>query len=318
MSPAPFAWQSEGMHSPAERITVIGANGFVGSALCHALAERGALVRGVVRRAGAAPALAGVEEMVGDFTDPDTAAEIASGTATVVTTVHPMGSDRATQHEIGVEGTVTLARAAAAAGVTRLIHVSTCAVYDRAPEMGDIDESSPLVPDDADDYAVTKRDADLALANVAGPTRVLVRPPAILGPGPSSVWNSLRPAAMRERETARHAVAKQTFAWVHVTDLASFIADLATGQVPEGPDLAGGPLHGGCTAVNVAAPRATQRDYMEAVTGALGVDPVWDERPAWTAGILAERAHGWGWQPGVALDQALAELVAGVAAAAGD
>jgi nucleoside-diphosphate-sugar epimerase len=303
------------MHSPSERITVIGANGFVGSALCHALNERGASVRAVVRRAGAAPELAGVEEMVADFTEPGAAAEIVAGTVAVVTTVHPMGSDRATQHEIGVQGTTTVARAAAAAGVPRLIHVSTCSVYDRAPEMGDIDESSPVVPDDADDYSVTKRDADLAIAGIAGPTRVLVRPPAILGPGPSSIWNSLRPAAMRDSEKARHAVPAQTFAWVHVSDLASLIADLATGRMIEGSDPATGPVRGGCTEVNVAAPPATLRDYMAAVTGALEVDPVWDERPAWTGRILADRARGWGWQPSVELDQALGELVAGVSAA---
>ena len=86
----------------------------------------------------------------------------------VITTVHPMGSDRATQHRIGVQGTTVLARAAASAGVERLIHISTAAVYDRSPGIGDVDESSALVGDDANDYAVTKRDTDLALADVDG------------------------------------------------------------------------------------------------------------------------------------------------------
>jgi nucleoside-diphosphate-sugar epimerase len=225
-----------------------------------------------------------------------------------------MGSERATQQRIGVEGTLVMARAAAAAGVERLIHISTAAVYDRSPEIGDVGESSALVGDDANDYAVTKRDADLALADVEGITRVLLRPPAILGPGPTSTWNTLRPAAIRDDEQAPRVIADATFAWVHVADLASLAAELASGRVPDGADPAAGPVADACTPLNVAAARATQRDYFEAVTGALGVDPVWEQAPAWTGQILADRAHGWGWTPTVDLAQASEEIVAGLRA----
>jgi hypothetical protein len=62
----------------------------------------------------------------------------------------------------------------------------------------------------------------------------------------------------------------------------------------------------------VAAGPATIRDYLGTVTGALGVDPVWDDHPAWTGQILADRARGWGWSPTVGLDDALAELERGL------
>lgn len=293
-------------------VVVSGANGFVGSRVCEALAGRGAGVRAIVRRPGTAPSLPGVAEVVGDFADPELAAGVVAGARSVVSTVHPMESDRATQHRIGVEGTVLLAQAAAEAGVERLIHVSTASVYDRSPAVGDVDEASSLVADDADDYSVTKRDADIALAGVDGITRVLLRPPAILGSGPSSTWNTLVPAEIRTDERARRAVADRTFAWVHVADLASLVADLATGRVADGTDPASGPVAGACTALNVAAARATQRDYVGAVTAALGVEPVWEQGPAWTGRLLAERAHGWGWAPAVDLSDALAELAAGL------
>lgn len=294
-------------------VVVTGANGFVGSRVCAALADRGATVRAVVRRPGTSPALAGVEERVGDFHDPALAADVVQGADAVVTTVHPMGTDHETQRRVAVEGTPVLARAARAAGVPRLVHISTAAVYDRSPGAGDVDEASPLVTD-ANAYAVTKRDADAALGEVDGLTRVILRPPAILGAGESSIWNSLRPADIRDDEKARHAVPEQSFAWVHVDDLAALAADVAAGRVATSTGPEKGPVEGGCTILNVAAGPATARDYYETVTGALGVEPVWDDAPAWTGRILADRAHGWGWEPAIDLAQALAEIERGLRA----
>ena len=293
-------------------VVVTGANGFVGSRICAALVDRGATVLAVVRRPGTAPALAGVEERVGDFHDPDLAAAVVQGATAVVTTVHPMGTDHETQHRIAVEGTPVLARAARDAGVPRLVHISTAAVYDRSPGVGDVDEASPLVADDANAYAVTKRNTDAALGQVDGFTRVILRPPAILGAGESSIWNSLRPAEIRDDEKARHAVPGQSFAWVHVDDLAALAAEVASGRVTGSTDPGRGPVEGACTVVNAAAGPATARDYYETVAEALGVEPVWDDAPAWTGRILAERARGWGWAPSVDLGQALAEIREGL------
>lgn len=296
-------------------VVVTGANGLVGAHTCAALAARGATVRAVVRRGGAAPPAPGVEERVGDFTDASFAAEVLAGADAAVTTVHPMGSDRATQERIGVAGTTTFARAAVAAGVERLVHVSTASVYDRSPGVGDVDESARPVPDDGADYAVTKRDTDRALEALDGPgapTRVLVRPPVILGPGETSLWNTLRPADVRDRAQARRFHPDLTFAWVHVDDLAALLADLATGAVPASDDAARGPVPGSCTVVNAAAGASTFRAYAETVTSALGVDPVWEDGPAWTGRVVSDRARAWGWVPAVDLDRAFAELRAGL------
>lgn len=291
---------------------VTGANGFVGSRLCAALSTHGATVRAVVRRAGTAPALAGVEERVGEFHDPEFAGRVVSSASAVVTTAHPMGDDLETQRRVGVEGTAAVARAARDAGVGRLVHVSTAAVYDRSPGVGDVDEDSALAPDSGNAYAMTKRDADLALAEIDGITRILVRPPAILGAGESSIWNSLRPASIRDDESERHAVPGQTFSWVHVDDLVALIADLATGRVETAADPASGPIAGGCTPVNVCAGSAKVRDYFETVAHAVGVEPIWEDRPAWTGTIVSTRARGWGWEQTVDFTQAMAELDAGL------
>src|SRR3954451_22833072 len=90
-------------------VVVTGANGFVGAGVCRRLIQRRASVRAVVRRAGTAPALDGVEERVGNFGEAASAAEVVAGADAVVTTVHPMGSDRRTQERVGVEATRTFA-----------------------------------------------------------------------------------------------------------------------------------------------------------------------------------------------------------------
>src|SRR3712207_1436883 len=134
-----------------------------------------------------------------------------------------MGSSREVQHRVAVEGTPVLARAARDAGVARLVHLSTAGVYDRSPGVGDVTEDGPFLPEGSGDYADTKNATDAALAQVGGLTTVLVRPPAILGAGETSVWNTLRPREVRRGE--RRANPAQTWAWVHVDDLAALIAD---------------------------------------------------------------------------------------------
>ncbi|WP_347056913.1 NAD(P)-dependent oxidoreductase [Blastococcus sp. HT6-30] len=298
------------MTTPSPVVVVTGANGLVGTAVCRALVERSARVRAVVRREGSAPAFDGVTEHVGDFADEGFAREVSRGADAVVTTVHPMGSPREVQHRVAVEGTPVLARAARDAGVARLVHVSTAGVYDRSAGVGDVAEDGALLPEGSGDYPDTKNATDAALAEVGGLTTVLVRPPAIMGAGETSVWNALRPQQIRDGD--RRANPAQTWPWVHVEDLADLIADLATGAVPAGDDAARGPVAGGTTAVIVAGEPATWRDYLGTVTEALGVEPEWTDEPAWTGQLRTDRARGWGWAPRVSLAQAMDELRRGL------
>jgi 2-alkyl-3-oxoalkanoate reductase len=295
-------------HGRGPVVVVTGANGLVGARVADALVRRGATVRAVVRRAGTAPRLDGLEEQVGEFGDAAFAARVLEGADALVTTVHPMGSDLETQHRVGVEDTARMVGVARDVGVDRVVHLSTCAVYALPEGDVDIDESSPLVGDDADVYPLTKRDTDAAIGAVDGITRVVVRPPAILGAGDTSVWNTLRPRHVRDDERARHEVARRTFRWVHVEDLAALVADVASGAIGSGEDAADGPVAGGCTVVDVAGEPATNEDYLGAVTRALGVEPVWEDGPAWTGQIRTERARGWGWSPRVSKADAFAEL----------
>ncbi len=291
-------------------VVVTGANGLVGTAVCRALVERSAQVRAVVRRAGSALALEGVTEHVGEFADEGLAREVTHGADAVVTTVHPMGASRDVQHRVGVEGTPVLARAARDAGVARLVHVSTAGVYDRSAGVGDVAEDGALLPEGSGDYPDTKNATDAALAQVGGLTTVLVRPPAIIGAGDTSIWNTLRPQEVLGGE--RRANPAQTWPWVHVDDLAALLADVASGAVATADDPERGPVAGGTTPVIVAGEPATWRDYLGTVTDALGVAPEWTDEPAWTGQLLTDRARRWGWVPRVSLAQAMDELRRGL------
>jgi nucleoside-diphosphate-sugar epimerase len=211
---------------------------------------------------------------------------------------------------VGVEGTPVLARAARDAGVARLVHVSTAGVYDRSAGVGDVAEDGALLPEGSGDYPDTKNATDAALAQVGGITTVLVRPPAIMGAGDTSVWNTLRPRAIRDGD--RRANPAQTWAWVHVADLAALIADVATGAVATADDPGRGPVAGGTTPVIVAGEPATSRDYLGTVTDALGVAPEWTDAPVWTGQLRNDRARRWGWAPRVSLARAMEELRQGL------
>lgn len=299
------------MADPPPVVVVTGANGLVGAAVCRALVERSAQVRAVVRREGSAPVLDGATEHVGDFADEDVARSVTQGADAVVTTVHPMQSSREVQHRVGAEGTSVIARAARDAGVARLVHVSTAGVYALTPGVGDVAENGALLPDGSGDYPDTKNATDAALARIDGLTTVLVRPPAILGAGETSVWNTLRPKAVLGG--ARRENPARTWSWVHVDDLAAFLADVATGAVATAEDPGRGPVEGATTPVIVAGEPATWRDYLGTVTDALGVEPEWTDEPVWTGRLLTDRARGWGWQPRVDLAAALDELRQGLA-----
>ncbi|WP_203567478.1 NAD-dependent epimerase/dehydratase family protein [Aestuariimicrobium ganziense] len=297
------------MNSPL--VVVTGANGLVGSRVCAALTERGARVRAIVRRPGTAPG--GTDEVVGDFHDPDIAARACEGATAVVNTVHPMSDDQEHLQATAVGWAATLASAARDAGVERFVHTSTTGVYRRESDTGDVDEDSPLVDDDANAYAVTKRDTDAALAEVDGLTRVIVRPTAILGAGETSVWNTLRPAQIGGDDVAgRTDDPTRTFGWVHVDDLAALLADLATGRIALADDPGRGPVEGELTIANAVSGNVRIRDYLEPIAEALGVEPVWEQRGGFTQKLLAERARTWGWQPRVTFQQAMDELLAGL------
>lgn len=195
------------------KILVTGASGFVGSATCAWLVAQGLAVVGAVRQLPTRP-LAGVDyRSVGDLDAGTDWRDTLAGVDAVVhcaARVHVMRETAtdplAAFRSANVAGTEQLARQAAAAGVKRLVFISSIKVNgeETAPPLpnplprgerelaisltrgtrGNFREDDAPAPQDS--YGQTKWEAEAMLARVAQETGlevVVVRPPLVYGPG---------------------------------------------------------------------------------------------------------------------------------------
>jgi nucleoside-diphosphate-sugar epimerase len=175
------------------KVLVTGANGFVGQAVLLRLNGMGGFTAiGSVRRAamladGGAP-LAAVGELSAQT---DWSAALAGAQAVVHTAarVHVMQEAAADPlaefRRVNVQGTLNLARQAAAAGVRRFVFVSSIKTNGEATQPG-----FPFTADDApapvDAYGISKMEAEQGLLAVSAQTGmevVIIRPPVVYGPG---------------------------------------------------------------------------------------------------------------------------------------
>lgn len=168
-------------------LAVTGAGGFIGLRLVERALAEGLRVRGLDLSPEAARLAreAGAEVIVGDITDPSAAAALCAGADALVHTAALAEEDGvpADYWRVNVAGTRTVAEAARAAGVRRLVHLSSVMVYGfrYAP---DIAEDGPL-RGDGNIYCDTKRLSEIALRGIHEPGRtevVIVRPGDVYGP----------------------------------------------------------------------------------------------------------------------------------------
>lgn len=164
------------------RILVTGAAGFIGAGLCPVLAERGHQVVAGLRRAGAAPA--GAEPLVlGEIGPPTDWTRALSGVDIIVHLAQRAhaGPD-AKLLAAEPEATAALAHAAAAAGVKRLVLLSSIKAMGEATPAGrPFRADHEPHPEDA--YGRAKLTSERAAAGVSGVELVVIRPPLVYGPG---------------------------------------------------------------------------------------------------------------------------------------
>lgn len=189
------------------RAVVTGATGFLGGHLARRLAADGWSVFGLGRDvvAGAALAAAGVpfvrHDLAADGADDALAdigrtADVVFHCAALSTPFGPAAAFRAAN----VDGTAAVIAACRAAGVGRLVHVSSPSVSFRWTDRPNVREGDPL-PRPATRYAASKRAAEglVAAAVAGGLDAVVLRPRALIGPGDTSVLPRIVAALERGR-----------------------------------------------------------------------------------------------------------------------
>lgn len=178
------------------RILVTGATGFVGKAVCAQLQNHGVVVRAALRKKSTvidAPRDEPWDEqaVIGDIsgaTDWRQALSGVDGVVHLAAKVHVMTPTAESLDEfrqVNVEGTRRLAESVAAAGIKRLVFLSTIKVNGEATVPGQ--PFTPLsVPRPLDPYARSKAAAEEAVSKVGtltGMETVILRTPLIYGVG---------------------------------------------------------------------------------------------------------------------------------------
>jgi len=187
------------------QLLITGATGFVGKAVGEQAMRHGLAVKGALRIRGEVPSC--IEPLVvGEInvaTDWCSALRDVNAVVHLAARVHvmhyteenPLDAFRA----VNVEGTVNLARQAAAAGIKRFVFISSVKVNGESTAPGGaFTESDAPNPQDA--YGQSKHEAEIGLRQIAAETGmevVIIRPPLVYGPGVKANFAALMRAVQR-------------------------------------------------------------------------------------------------------------------------
>lgn len=199
-------------------VAIFGASGFVGRHTVSALAKRGFRIRAAERRpdlAGHLQPMGGVGQIhavQANLRYPDSIRRAVEGARVVVNTVGVLApSGRQTFEAVHVEGAEAVAKAAKAAGVERLIHISAIGAD----------------PKSKANYARTKGEGERAVL-AQFPGAIIVRPSIVFGPE-DQFFNRFAGLARISPFLPLIGGGDAKFQPVYVGDLASAIANAAPG-----------------------------------------------------------------------------------------
>ena len=185
-------------------LLITGLGNFIGQRTAELAIARGMRVRGLANSPSAAQAAAeiGAEVRIGAITEPQTLAQACQGVDIVFhneAITQPSG-DLETFRAVNVTGTVNVARAAQAAGVQALVHLSSVLVYGFNYPDG-ITEAGP-VQGENNPFCQTKIESEVEVLKFNHPPQlgvVVIRAGDIYGPG-AEAWVS-RPLALMQQQS---------------------------------------------------------------------------------------------------------------------
>ncbi|WP_298874548.1 NAD(P)-dependent oxidoreductase [uncultured Microbacterium sp.] len=315
------------------KVLATGSSGFLGRAVVQALQDAGHEVRTLQRRPSG---VAGAEDRLGSVTDADAVASALQGVDGVVHLAAKvsLAGDPAQFRAVNVEGTRTLLDVAAAAGVSRIVHVSSPSVAHAGHALAGVG-AEPADPDAAHgEYARTKAEAELLALSRADSSTALVaiRPHLVWGPGDTQLI--ARVVARARRGTlplldGGTALIDSTYVdnaasgIVAALDRVEAVSGRAYVLTNGEPRPVGDLLAGICLASGVTPPRFSVPAGLAKAAGSL-IERVWAVRPGQDeppmTRFLAEQlstAHWFDqtairrdlrWTPAVSIDEGLRRL----------
>jgi nucleoside-diphosphate-sugar epimerase len=191
-------------------IAVTGGTGFVGTRFIDIAAAAGHELRALTRRRQ--PQQRQVEWVDGSLADSDALRRLVTGCTCVVHIAGVLNARDPADFERGnVEGTLAMLAASTAAGITRFVHVSSLAA--REPKLSR--------------YGASKARAE-ELVERSGLDWVIVRPPAVYGPGDRETLELFRMAKLR----LMLLPPRGRVSVIHVDDLSRLLLALAEVDEP--------------------------------------------------------------------------------------
>jgi nucleoside-diphosphate-sugar epimerase len=266
-------------------ILITGGNGLLGRHLIPALEEAGHRARVLVLPAEDASFLQarGTHVIRGDITEPDTLTGAVAGAEAVMHLAGLMGVWRSVKgyHTVNVIGTENVCRAALAAGVGRVIHVSSWTVYGMA--LGMPAREDFLLKPFREPYAITKAAGDACVQRMIVDEQlpaVIIRPGTFFGP-----TDRLHFKRMADRVAAGRAIivgrGDNALPFVYVTDVVQGLLRALDREEAIG------------NAYNITTDQPlTQQQFLQAVADELGTSPARVHVPyraLYAAGYVAER-----------------------------
>ncbi|MEU2436639.1 NAD-dependent epimerase/dehydratase family protein [Streptomyces rubradiris] len=156
------------------RVLLTGGSGFIGSHVLRQLRAQGLSPRVLTHTAKVDAA----DQVAGDLADPDSLAGVCEGVTTLVHAASLIGGDEQACWAINARGTAALVAEARRAGVRRIVHLSTAAVYGDGSHQGPAEdeiEPAPVSP-----TSVSRLAGERAVRSAGG---TVLRPMFVYGRG---------------------------------------------------------------------------------------------------------------------------------------
>ncbi len=183
-------------------LLITGIGGFIGFRTAELALQKGIRVRGLqhsLKKVQKAQSL-GTEVILGSVTDPIAAQKACQGVDMVLHTaaIAKEGGTFSDFREVNVDGVITMAKAAQAAGIKIFVHLSSVMVYGfQYPEM--VAEDT-ILREEENPYCQTKIESEQALLKLHNPPHfnvIIIRAGDVYGPG--SIHWTVRPLLLMKK-----------------------------------------------------------------------------------------------------------------------